>query len=70
MGLLVRRAMKPVLGPISCLRLPGTIQHFWRTGHYQVTAALNLPAAGRDAAMLGATCMLNPCNKPSFDWAY
>jgi hypothetical protein len=27
MGLLVRRAMKPVLGPISCLRLPGTIQH-------------------------------------------
>jgi hypothetical protein len=27
MELLVRRAMKRVPGPISCLRLPGTLQH-------------------------------------------
>ena len=32
MRLLVRRAMKPVPGPISCLRLPGTLQHVQRLG--------------------------------------
>ena len=31
MELLVRRAMNPVPGPISCLSLPGTLQHYHLT---------------------------------------